>query len=66
MAAVCRRRSPGASAMFTTTQLRHALLAPDLAYYLTIAAGIAASLGIAAATFPCCDASPAPEVARNE
>jgi hypothetical protein len=55
-----------ASAMFTTMQLQHALVAPDLAYYLITAAGIAASLGIIAATFPLLRRITGPEIARNE
>jgi hypothetical protein len=34
-----------ASAMFTTVQLQHTLVAPDAAYYLITAAGIAAAVG---------------------
>ncbi len=56
----------GASAMFATTQLAHPLVAPDAAYYLITAAGIAASLGIIAATFPLLRRITGPEVARNE
>jgi hypothetical protein len=55
-----------ASAMFTTVQLQHALVPPDGAYYLITAAGLAASLGIVAATFPLLRRITGPEVARNE
>ena len=55
-----------ASAMFTTVQLQHPLVAPDAAYYLFTAAGIAASLGIIAATFPLLRRITGPEAARNE
>ncbi len=55
-----------ASAMYATTQLAHPLVAPDAAYYLLTAAGIAASLGIIAATFPLLRRITGPEVARNE
>jgi len=55
-----------ASAMFTTVQLQHALVAPEGAYYLFTAAGIAASLGIVAATFPLLRRLTGPETARNE
>jgi predicted lysophospholipase L1 biosynthesis ABC-type transport system permease subunit len=55
-----------ASAMFTTVQLQHALVAPEGAYYLFTAAGIAASLGIVAATFPLLRRITGPETARNE
>jgi hypothetical protein len=52
--------------MFTAVQLQHALVAPDGAYYLFTAAGIAASLGIVAATFPLLRRITGPETARNE
>ncbi len=55
-----------ASAMFATMQLQHPLVAPGAAYYLLTAAGIAASLGIIAATFPLLRRITGPEVARNE
>ena len=56
----------GASAMFASVQLEHPLVAPGAAYYLLVAAGIAASLGIIAATFPLLRRITGPEVARNE
>ena len=56
----------GASAMFVTVQLQHSLVAPDVAYYLMTAAGIAASLGGIAATMPLLRRITGPEVARNE
>ena len=59
-------QSPNASAMFASAQLRHPLVAPGAVYYLIIAAGIAASLGIIAATFPLLARITGPEVARNE
>jgi hypothetical protein len=46
-------------------QLQHALVAPEGAYYLITAAGIAASLGIIAATFPPLRRITGPEVART-
>ncbi len=55
-----------ASAMFAAIQLQHPLVAPGAAYYLITAAGIAASLGIAAATFPLLRRLTGPETARNE
>ena len=55
-----------ASAMFATVQLQHPLVAPGAAYYLLTAAGIAASLGIIAATFPLLRRITGPETARNE
>ena len=54
------------SAMYATMQLAHPLVAPDAAYYLLTAAGIAVSLGIIAATFPLLRRITGPEVARNE
>jgi len=56
----------GASAMFVTVQLHHSLVPPDVAYYLMTAAGIAASLGVIAATMPLLRRITGPEVARNE
>jgi hypothetical protein len=56
----------GAAAMFAILQLEHPLVAPGAAYYLLIAAGIAASLGIIATTFPLLRRITGPEVARNE
>ena len=56
----------GAAAMFATLQLEHPLVAPGAAYYLLTAAGIAASLGIVAATFPLLRRITGPDVARNE
>lgn len=47
-------------------QLQHTLVGPDAAYYLIIAAGIAASLGIIAATFPLLRRITGPEIARND
>jgi len=55
-----------ASAMFASVQLQHPLVAPGAAYYLLTAAGIAASLGIIAATFPLLRRITGPDVARNE
>ncbi len=56
----------GAAAMFATVQLEHPLVAPSAAYYLIAAAGIAASLGIIASTFPLLRRITGPEVARND
>ena len=56
----------GASAMFVDAQLQHSLVAPGAAYYRITAAGIAASLGIIAATMPLLRRITGPEVARNE
>jgi hypothetical protein len=55
-----------ASAMFASVQLQHPLVAPGTAYYLLTAAGIGASLGIIAATFPLLRRITGPETARNE
>ncbi|MGA8456728.1 MAG: ABC transporter permease, partial [Streptosporangiaceae bacterium] len=55
-----------ASAMFASVQLQHTLVAPGAGYYLIVMAGIAASLGIIAATFPLLRRITGPETARNE
>ena len=55
-----------ASAMFAAVQLQHPLVAPGAGYYLIAMAGIAASLGIIAATFPLLRRLTGPETARNE
>jgi hypothetical protein len=55
-----------ASAMFASVQLQHPLVAPGAGYYLIAMAGIAASLGIIAATFPLLRRITGPETARNE
>jgi hypothetical protein len=56
----------GAAAMLAVLQLQHPLVAPGAAYYLLTAAGIVASLGVIAATFPLLRRITGPEVARNE
>ncbi len=56
----------GAAAMLATLQLQHPLVAPGAGYYLLTAAGILASLGVIAATFPLLRRITGPEVARNE
>jgi hypothetical protein len=56
----------GAAAMLAVLQLQHPLVAPGAAYYLLTAAGILASLGVIAATFPLLRRITGPEVARNE
>jgi hypothetical protein len=66
VAAVAIGTGFAASAMFASAQLRHPLVAPGAAYYLITAAGMAASLGIIAATFPLLARITGPEVARNE
>jgi hypothetical protein len=55
-----------AAAMYASVVLQHSLVAPGAAYYLITAAGIAASLGIIASTFPLLRRITGPEVARNE
>ncbi|MFI5067898.1 MAG: FtsX-like permease family protein, partial [Streptosporangiales bacterium] len=55
-----------AAAMFASVQLQHPLVPPGAAFYLLTAAGIAASLGIIAATFPLLRRITGPDVARNE
>jgi hypothetical protein len=55
-----------AAALFAKSQLSYALVAPEAAYYLLTAAGMAVSLGIIAATFPLLARTTGPEVARNE
>ena len=55
-----------AAAMYANVVLQHPLVAPGAAYYLITAAGIAASLGIIAATFPLLRRITGPEVARSE
>jgi hypothetical protein len=55
-----------ASALLTTVQLQHSLVPPDAAYYLLTGAGIVASLGIVAGTFPLLRRITGPGTARNE
>jgi hypothetical protein len=55
-----------ASAMYSASEMRYPLAAPGAVYYLITAAGVAASLGIIAATFPLLRRITGPEVARNE
>ena len=66
VAAVAIGTGFGASAMFSTVQLRHALVAPDAAYYVMTAAGIGLALGVIAATFPLLRRITGPETARSE
>ena len=56
----------GAAAMLAVLQLQHPLVAPGAAYYLLTVAGIVASLGVIAATFPLLRRITGPEVARND
>ena len=66
VAAVSVSAGFAAAAMFASVQLEHPLVAPGAAYYLLAAAGIVASLGIIAATFPLLRRMTGPEAARNE
>jgi hypothetical protein len=55
-----------AGAIYASEAQQHTMVAPGLAYYLLTAAGIIASLGVIAATFPLLKRITGPEVARNE
>jgi hypothetical protein len=55
-----------AGAIYASEAQQHSMVAPALAYYLLTAAGIIASLGVIAATFPLLKRITGPEVARNE
>jgi len=54
------------AAMYATEAQQHPMVAPGAAYYLLTAGGIAAALGIIAATFPLLARITGPDVARNE
>jgi hypothetical protein len=56
----------GASAMFSTVQLQHPLVAPGAAYYAITGAGVAVALGVIAGTFPLLRRITGPETARSE
>jgi cell division protein FtsX len=56
----------GATAMYTSLEMHHPMVAPGAAYYLLTAGGILAALGIIAATFPLLARITGPDVARNE
>jgi hypothetical protein len=56
----------GATAMYASLEMQHAMVAPGIPYYLITAGGILAALGIIAATFPLLARITGPEVARNE
>jgi hypothetical protein len=66
VAAVAIGTGFGASAMYTSAEMRHSLVAPGPEYYLITAAGIIASVAIIAATFPLLRRITGPETARNE
>ncbi|HEY2579993.1 MAG TPA: FtsX-like permease family protein [Streptosporangiaceae bacterium] len=55
-----------ASELFLKAQLGYSIRPPGAEYYGIVAAGVAASLGIIAATFPLLNRITGPEVARNE
>lgn len=55
-----------AAHLFLTSQMRYTLRAPPVAYYLIVAAGLVASLGIIASTLPLLRRLTGPETARNE
>ncbi len=55
-----------AAGLFLNSQLGLSLRPPGLDYYVLVIAGLAASLGLIAATFPLIERITGPEVARNE
>ncbi len=66
VAAVAIGAGFGATAMYASLEMQRPMAAPGAAYYLIIAGGILAALGIIAATFPLLARITGPEVARNE
>jgi hypothetical protein len=55
-----------ASQLFLRSELSESLRPPGIAYYAIVLGGLAAALGVIAATFPLLDRITGPEVARNE
>jgi hypothetical protein len=55
-----------ASDLFVRSNMRLSMPLPGLSYYLSVVVGLAASLGIIAATFPLLRRTTGPETARNE
>ena len=55
-----------ASELFLSSELSESLRPPGIAYYVIVLGGLAAALGVIAATFPLLDRITGPEVARNE
>jgi hypothetical protein len=55
-----------ASGLFLQSELSESLRPPGTAYYVIVVAGLAASLGVIAATFPLLARITGPEAARNE
>jgi hypothetical protein len=49
-----------------SSQLHYALQPPGAVYYVTVLAGLAASLGVIASTMPLLRRITGPETARNE
>ena len=66
VAAVAIGTGFGATAMYTSLEMKHPMAAPGAAYYLLTAGGILAALGIIAATFPLLARITGPAVARND
>ena len=66
VAAVAIGTGFGASAMYATTEMRLALVAPGAAYFVLTAAGIVLALGLILATFPLLRRITGPETARSE
>ena len=55
-----------AAALFLRSQLRYALHPPGAAFWVTVAAGLVASLAVVASTMPLLRRITGPETARNE
>ena len=55
-----------ASQLFLSSELSESLQPPGIGYYALVLGGLAASLGVIAATFPLLERITGPEVARNE
>ena len=55
-----------ASQLFLRSQFSESLKPPGIGYYALALGGLAASLGVIAATFPLLERITGPEVARNE
>ncbi|MBC6458115.1 ABC transporter permease [Actinomadura sp. HBU206391] len=55
-----------AAALFLESQMHYSLRPPGAEYYITVGAGLAASLGVIACTLPLLKRITGPETARNE
>jgi len=55
-----------AAHLFLRAQLHRSLLAPDVAYYAVLTAGLATSMAIIGATLPLLNRVTGPESARND